>query len=300
MHRFLVLFAAAAALAAEPVPVVFDTDIGNDIDDALALATLHALASRGEARIAAVTITKDNRYAAPFVEAVNAFYGRPRIPVGAVRGGKTPEDSPMLHVAGKLGAPAPEATAVLRRALEREKDGSVVVVQVGFSTNLARLLAAAPELVARKVRLLSVMAGAFPRGEPEYNVMTDIPSARRVFGAWPSPIVFSGFEVGNAVVFPWTSIERGFAWAPQHPVAEAYRAFMKTPYDRPSWDLTSVLYAMRPEGGYFEASEPGTVTVDDDGRTRFTPGAAGRHRYLKVRDAARIVEALTLLASQPR
>jgi inosine-uridine nucleoside N-ribohydrolase len=302
LRGILVLFAAALALAAEPTPVVFDTDIGNDIDDALALAMLHAFESRGEARLIAVTITKDNRFAAPFVEAVNAFYGRPRIPVGVVRGGKTPEDSPMLRVAGgrKDGAEPPEAVGVLRRALEREKDGSVVVVQVGFSTNLARLLDAAPGLVAAKVRLLSVMAGAFPRGEPEFNVATDIPSARRVFAGWPSPVVFSGFEVGDALLFPGASIERDFAWAPKHPVAQAYRAFMTMPYDRPSWDLTSALYAVRPEAGYFGLSEAGTVTVEEDGRTRFTRSAGGRHRRLIVGDKGRTIEAMRMLASQPR
>ena len=36
-------------------------------------------------------------------------------------------------------------------------------------------------LVAEKVRLLSAMAGRFPRGQPEFNVKTDIPSARKVF-----------------------------------------------------------------------------------------------------------------------
>ena len=35
--------------AAEPVRLIFDTDIGNDVDDALALAVIHALQSRGEA-----------------------------------------------------------------------------------------------------------------------------------------------------------------------------------------------------------------------------------------------------------
>jgi inosine-uridine nucleoside N-ribohydrolase len=42
------------------VRIVFDTDMGNDIDDAVALAVLHALESRGEAKLLAVTLTKDN------------------------------------------------------------------------------------------------------------------------------------------------------------------------------------------------------------------------------------------------
>jgi len=317
--RYLSILLATAAFAAQPVPVIFDTDIGNDVDDALALAVLHSLQSRGEARLLAVTITKDNRYAAPYIDLVNTFYGRPDIPIGVVRGGKTPEDSRMIQTPAELrkpdgsyvyphritdGASAPDATTVLRTALSAAPDASVVVIQVGFSTNLARLIASPDDraLVARKVRLLSVMAGHFPEGNPEYNVKTDIPSARKVFGEWPTPIVFSGFEIGQVLLFPAQAVEQGFRWASNHPVADAYRAYMKMPYDRPTWDLTATLYAVRPDAAYFNLSPPGRVTVDDAGRTHFTPAAEGRHRYLILTDTqnARTLEALILLATQPR
>ncbi len=93
LKSIVVLLAGAAlAMAAPPVPVIFDTDIGNDVDDCLALAILHAFQSRGEARIAAVTITKDNVWAPRLVSAINLFYGRPEIPVGVVHDGKTRDD----------------------------------------------------------------------------------------------------------------------------------------------------------------------------------------------------------------
>jgi purine nucleosidase len=86
MIRILLALALACPVAAagEPVRIIFDTDMGNDVDDALALALLHACESRGEARILAVTITKDNRWAATFVDLLDTFYGRPGIPVGMV------------------------------------------------------------------------------------------------------------------------------------------------------------------------------------------------------------------------
>jgi inosine-uridine nucleoside N-ribohydrolase len=302
---------AATLFAADPVPLIFDTDMGNDVDDALALAVIHALESRGEAKLLAVTITKDNRFAAPYIDIVNTFYRRPQIPIGMVRNGKTPEDAPMIRVPVERkiyphriadGSAAPEAVEVLRKALHGAADGTVVIAQVGFSTNLARLLASDAALIKRKVKLLSVMFGHFPTGRPEYNVKTDIPAAQKLVDEWPTPIVFSGFEIGEALKFPATSIEREFAWAQDHPVVDAYRNYQKMPYDRQTWDLTSVLYGVRPEGKYFNLSAPGKVTVDEKGQTSFAEAAGGRHRYLILDPSqkARTLEALILLSTQPR
>jgi inosine-uridine nucleoside N-ribohydrolase len=309
-----------------PVRLIFDTDVGNDIDDALALGVIHALQSRHECRLLAVTINKDEPSCAPFVDLVNTFYGRADIPIGVVRGGKTPEASrytgPVVE-ARENGQPryprdlasgrdAPDAVHVLRETLAGQPDQSVVIVAVGFSTNLARLLDSPADehvkqtgvdLVATKCRLLSMMAGQFagnPR-RPEYNVVTDLPSASAVFTRWPTPIVASGFEIGEAVLFPGRSIESDFGYVDHHPLCDAYRAYERMPYDRPTWDLTSVLYAVRPDRGYFGLSEPGVIEVDDKGVTSFRPRADGKHRYLTIdrQQIERTREALVLLASQP-
>src|SRR3954453_2755321 len=84
---------ALPAPAAQPVPLIFDTDIGNDVDDALALGVIHALVSRNECRLLAVTVTKDDPLSAPFVDVINTFYDRGDIPIGVVRNGPTPEPS---------------------------------------------------------------------------------------------------------------------------------------------------------------------------------------------------------------
>ena len=78
--------------------LIFDTDIGNDVDDALALAVIHAMQSRGEAQLLAVSITKDSKSAAPYIDLVNTFYKRPSIPIGIVKGGKTTDDTPMIRI----------------------------------------------------------------------------------------------------------------------------------------------------------------------------------------------------------
>ncbi len=319
------LLFAGMVVTAAPVPVIFDTDMGNDVDDAIALAMLHALESRSECRLIAVTITKDNPWSAVYVDIVDTFYGRAQIPVGMVRKGVTPENSRMIQVPSEhkradgswvyprriaSGAEAPEAVALLRRVLAAEQDGSVVVIQVGFSTNLARLLdsppdAASPlsgrELAEKKVKLLSIMGGNFAAPKPEYNIQQDVPSAQRLLREWPGRIVASGFEIGDSMLFPASSIEHGFSYAPDHPIVDAYRNYQKMPYDRPTWDPTATLYAVRPDAGYFSLSQAGTITAEAKGVTRFAPDANGRHHYLIMNDAqrSRALEAIILLASQP-
>jgi purine nucleosidase len=315
------------AAVTEPVRLIFDTDIGNDVDDALAIGVIHALQSRGECELLAVTVTKDHELSAPFVDVLNTFYGRGDIPIGVVRNGPTPDASKFTVLAnqrddGKLryphdlvsGADAPEATTLLREVLARQPDHSVVIVQVGFSRNLARLLDSSPDrhfqlagraLVEKKVKLLSVMAGAFQPIEGkvhlEYNVVQDLPSARKLAQDWPTPIIYSGFEIGLAITYPADSILRDYSYVAHHPLAEAYCLFMPPPHNRPTWDLTSVLQVVRPDRGYFSLSDPGRVVVSEEGATRFVQEAGGLHRYLiadRVQQV-RVREALVQLSSQP-
>ena len=114
-------------------------------------------------------------------------------------------------------------------------------------------------------------------------------------------MVYSGFEIGIALPYPAVSIERDYAYVPHHPVAEAYIRRNPPPHNRPTWDLTSVLYAVLPDRGYFAVSPPGTVTVEADGFTVFREDSHGRHRYLilKPDQRPRVLEALVQLSSQP-
>ena len=320
--------ASSAEPPALPVKVLFDTDIGNDVDDVLALSMLHALQSRGQCELLGVTITKPDELAGPFVNAMNTFYGRPNVPIGFTSSHLKNDPSRFLPLAeqkddGRLRYPhhlmrssdAPSATTLLRRILSQQPDQSVILVQVGYFANLAALLETAgdgasplsgKDLVKAKVKFLSVMAGAFRdidgnRHYLEYNVTQDLPSARKLAESWPTSIVWSGFEIGITVPYPAVSIERDFRYVAHHPAAEAYCLYNPPPHERPTWDLTSVLYAVFSDRDYFSLSEPGNVTVEADGFTHFTPTPDGRDRYLKLNEtqAARVREALVQLSSQP-
>lgn len=337
-----------------PLKVIFDTDMWSDIDDLLALAMLHALADRSEAELLAVTSTTDDPWTGPFIHAVNTFYGRGDIPIGCVRNGVTAtqtverfpwlqadkgfvqhlcelrhtDGSPVFPHAFTPDAAIPEAVALLRRALAAQADGSVIMIQVGFSTNLARLLTTAPdsacgltgvELVRRKVRFLSVMAGDFldsagqkrPVSRPEFNLVLDVPSAQCLFDKWPTRIVVSGVDVGTSMRIKGSEIELHYGHVAHHPVLESYRfadKIYRSPdappgvlHDHGTFDLTSVLFAVRPRSDYFTLSAPGKVQIRDDGSLVFDEAADGTHHYLIVEDhqRARTLEAMTLLSSQP-
>src|SRR6267143_6567202 len=91
-----------------PVGIIFDSDMGNTIDDALALALLYGFDGKNEARVVSVSVSKPNLKAAAFSETIGRFYsgtvssgfggfGR-TLPIGLSSDGKMPEDTPMFTV----------------------------------------------------------------------------------------------------------------------------------------------------------------------------------------------------------
>ena len=227
MKKLLCMLMAAAACAAcapkePPVSLIFDTDMAPDYDDVGALAVLHALADSGEARILATVSSNRLETTVPCIDVINTYFGREEIPLGAPKGEAVSQDTwhKGLRWTSELPARFPhrtgsasqaeDAVAVYRRALAGEPDTSVVVVTVGFFTNLRDLLLSGPdslseltgrELVERKVKRLVSMAGHFPEGL-EFNVMMDAPAAAYVMEHWPSPVILSGFEIGEKIITP--------------------------------------------------------------------------------------------------
>ncbi len=329
-----------------------------DIDDMLALAGLHALQERGEAKILAITSSMADKWTASYIDALDTFYGHANIPVGLVRDGVVPpaqwsgDGVPMAAGAQMYtqyvsnlrkpdgsfvfphrlvdGSKAENPVQLLRRTLAAQADGSVVMIGIGFSTNFARLLDSKPdryssldgtELVKRKVKLLSVMAGRFAdetyggetlhKDRPEYNIRKDIPSAKRLFERWPTPIVVSGSEIGFTMRIKGSDIESKFNYVQNHPVVVTYRYMDQTYrtgatanaalHDHKTFDLTAVLYAIRPNDGYFSLSPAGRLIVGPTGLATLDESTGGNTRHLILDDAqrSRVLEAMTLLASEP-
>jgi inosine-uridine nucleoside N-ribohydrolase len=287
-----------------PLMIIFETDLGNDVDDALAMDMLYKYADDGLIKILAINSNKLSPYSYGMINIMNKWYGYPDIPFGKVdREGQDTaynfakavcefkvNNKPVFQT--NISDNVEKATQVYRRILSKQPDHSVIIISTGFSTNLAKLLETKADkhsnlsgldLISKKVKLLSVMAGNFEDPNfKEYNVVEDIPAAQKVFSSWPTPLVCSPFELGEKINYPGSSIANDFKWAPDHPMVIAYENYIKMPYDRPTWDLTSVLYAIEGRGAYFDESEKGKISVDDSGVTHFKADAKGKHQYLKA------------------
>jgi hypothetical protein len=281
------------------VGVIFDSAMGEDIGEALALALLFGLDGKFECRVVATATNKSNLQSAAFIETVARFYagtvsaayaamGR-TLPVGMNEKGLLPDATPMLLApltrANEKGEPVynhgihklvdtADPQAVLRNALTAQHDGNAVVLITGPATNFARVLAL-PDgkgWIERKARLLVVAEG---------RLEADVPAAKKLFAEWPGPIVVVGRDVGEVLRYPGASIERDFAWTNAHPVVDAYRAAGKMPYDAPAHAMAAALHAVRTDKPYFQLSPPGTFEVGNGGALTHVPGA-GTHRRLLV------------------
>jgi hypothetical protein len=290
-----------------PTGITFDTNFGASIDSVLTIALLRAMSSKGQCRVISVSVTNSNLKAAQAEEAVSDFYspaapggrgfGAPNDKIGLATDGKIKAETPIVkailekkNAEGKPAYPwkiesfidTAECGVTIRNMLLAQNDLNAVVLLDGPAGNLVQLMnlyGAKPQITAKVKRLVAAI-GAYPEGPAEAGVRTDIAAARKLLAEWPTPIVAVGTEVGATIPYPGDSIDKDFAWAQNHPLVDAYKAFKPMPYDAVTPGMAAALYAAQPDDGYFKLSEPGTISILDDGRTKFTPGADGRHQYL--------------------
>lgn len=302
----------------EPIRVIFDTDPGGDVDDAGALAVLHALADRGEVEIIAMGASNGHPLTVSYIQAVNAWFGRPKIPVGqAPPPGAYQADRFMEVTIGRgphalTHDDAPEAADLYREVLAACPDRSVTIVAVGPATNIARLLQSRScdpggpcgvELVRRKVAFYAAGGngnGGLPDGRAGFNYHMDNSAARVELALVPEeiPMVYAG---GSGTSLPLGECYRD---APAGSIVRrSYEAYFrdKPSLDRPTWDQLRVLYGCRSDARrYFETSPPGDIGLDPDHRIRWTASPDRNRAYAYVQDADAVRSILTeLMMHQP-
>lgn len=298
---------------AEPPLLILDTDFASDADDVGAVAVLHNFASQGRVKILGMAVSSGNPWSVPCLQTVNAWFGRPEIPVGkAVDGAVQDESAYARLVAEEFGGgrmtESIDATQLYRRMLAAQPDQSVTIVSVGYLTNLRHLLQSAPdatspldgkELLRRKVARLVCMGGQYPVGR-EWNFHRDAEAAAYVAANWPAPLIFAGFELGQEIM-----TGAGLRSLPEkNPLRRSYELHNGLS-GRPSWDQIAVHYAVTTAGGEpseFWAAAQGRNTVLPDGSNHWQDGAGATHAYLiqrgKTAEIARQIEQLMLAAPE--
>jgi inosine-uridine nucleoside N-ribohydrolase len=293
-NLFLIfLFFGLAGLSQKPVPLIFDTDIAPDYDDVGAMAILHAFADKGEVKILATISCNAFETTAATLSVLNTYFRRPEVPVGVIKSDfpnkacsqgwaqVIVKDYPHnIHSNNE----AEDALQLYRKILASQPDTSVTIVSVGFFSNLAKLLESVPDrfsdldgatLVRKKVKRLVSMAarlGKNDSGAYEFNVATDPRASQIIFSQWPTPIILSGFGIGEKILTGIHLINNEVIR--QSPVKDAFRVALTADHNslgRNSWDETAVWVAVRGFEPYFNYRKL-KLSVLPDGKNIIIPG----------------------------
>lgn len=285
-----------------PVRVILDTDMDTDCDDAGALAVLNALADNGEVKILATVTCSRNLWTPQTISAINTYYGRPNLLIGAPKGDGPMCDSKYARQIAEnfphqlpLNQPVPDAIDIYRQVLEATPDHSVTLVTIGYLSNVAELLKrparlghpSGLELARNKIRLWVCMGGNFV-GTPAHddlklgdqNFTVDSAATLYAIKHWPGSLMFVGREIGSAP----SGLKAGarLVETPENnPVRAVYAIFhggiVKS---RHIADPTTVLFAVRGLRDYWNVHTNGFMDLQPDMTFTWKDGPAGRQGYL--------------------
>ncbi|MCB1122852.1 MAG: nucleoside hydrolase [Verrucomicrobiae bacterium] len=288
-------------LPAEPVRIIFDTDMGSDCDDVGALALLHHYVDQGEAELVACIFSSGKvPYGAGIIDAINRYYGRPDIPVGAYQGNDfgDPVDKMRAEaIANRTeqfgneiihNRDAEDMVHLLRRLLASNTDGPISYVTVGHTRGLYELLISGPdEISPLSGRALMekhvdrwVALGALGANNPEGEYRKDwnfffngtALYTKRLLEEFPQPVFLVD---GGTTVMTGKSLKYT---PPGNIVRVCYtewldHVFQKTLDDqRPSWDLVAIYFAVSGTGDFLENNGQGHLEFDAEKGCRWWSG----------------------------
>ncbi|KAI5916992.1 inosine-uridine preferring nucleoside hydrolase-domain-containing protein [Camillea tinctor] len=296
------LLGALGVLSAAPKKLIIDTDLFSDVDDTGAL--LLALTHR-DADILGVNINYPSMYTGLAASSLLGYYNHSHVPLGLKRpfsnvtyfDDYTYENGEYAskvayHWQDDASLPWADASStwdtveLYRKLLSEQDDQSVTIVSIGFLDNLSRLLSSTndtyssfpgTDLVTAKVKELIVMGGSYPSGR-EFNFFGyNSTATAHVVNNWPTPVTFSGSELGNYVF----SGARLSLEAPENdPVRGAYIWYNGYNKSRNSWDPLTMLYAIEGLGRVFRFGNFGGHNyVYPDGQNEWRSESNGREQH---------------------
>lgn len=265
--------------------MVLDTDLGSDVDDALALAVL--LGSPEVDLLGAVTVYGDVTLRARLAAGFAALAGRA---LTVVAGSAEPLSGRAVWVSGDEGKhfpglPDPPIDPggvqwLLERA--RQEQGGLEIVAIGPLTNLAHAIRADPSF-ASSIHRVWLMGGMFATpgsagDEPaEHNFASDAIAADEVLRSG-LPITVLGVEITRQLLLFEPEIvelgEVGALGAQLEREVRAWMAYWNEPYDIPH-DATTVIAMLRPELFTHRQAQARVIPegefagriIEDDGQT---------------------------------
>ncbi len=178
----------AGIASSREIPILLDTDIGSDIDDAFALALV--LRSPELDLLGVTTVSGDTQARARLAAKMLCEAGRASVPVAGGEPGKPLPIEQTRWAEGFTGPPLRQENAVelLKAEIER-RPGEITLVAIGPLTNLAALLKRYPG-VSQKTRRIVLMGGSIahgygqdPNATAEFNIASDPPAAQVVFSS---------------------------------------------------------------------------------------------------------------------
>lgn len=247
---------AAVSVTHRPV-IIFDTDMGSDVDDAGALAVLHRLADLGEIELVGVIFSSGkNRFGVGVCDAINTWYGRGDLPLGQYQRDDVgdPQNSYSRQIATATNLyhhdvidRAPDLVAVYKDLLRTARERSVTILTVGHPHGLVWLMRdrEGSGLVQQKVARWVAMGGTPEQPGRDWNLGENGTGAYmdELLSTWPTEAYFSPF--GETVI---TGNQKLPTTPAENPVREAYRLWNNAlEKGRSSWDQVAVLYTARPQ-----------------------------------------------------
>ena len=198
-----------------PVPLVVDTDIGSDVDDAIALALAARHPDLDLRAVTTVSSAPDVR--AGMVSRLLELAGAHDVPVAVGRSAPGDERNAIgrEHLELLPAPPRPAAAVDAIDVLTRFPPATAIAT-IGQQTNLAAALAHDPRL-ARRTSVLTVMGGSFAPfrtadgqvhgAERDWNLVLDPPGAVAALSA-PWTLRYVPIDVTFGAVLPRTRVER--------------------------------------------------------------------------------------------
>lgn len=224
-------------MAEDRVPVLLDTDIGSDIDDAVALTYL--LSQPRCELLGITTVTGEPAVRAQLADAICQAFGRTDVPIhsGAGKPLLVPQKQPEVPQRTVLSRyshreilAANTAVDFLRQTI-RSRPGDITLLTIGPLTNVGLLFALdaeIPTLLKQHVMMAGVYADRPPGcGLTEWNATCDPHASAIVFGARPPLVRCVGLEVTTRCEMPADEFRKRFSEGPRKIVGEMAEEWFK-------------------------------------------------------------------------